>query len=223
MGFSRICPFIIKWMRKQLSYSIRPTGSTSTLPFAQQWQRPHLTKWPLLSVIAEKVPTKSIKRNSIGLPIEIRELIRQKRHKMRLWQRTRMPQYKTNANRLQKRISKDITIRKRDSWKMYCDDMELSEGQGATWGNIRSVLKPKSAPYNLHSPSLQRRRWDKDQISDYDRETGDIRVPVGRGLYQRNSEQRFRRGKDRRRRRIRPAHCQKKTQVRRTDWHTREG
>ena len=28
--------------------------------------------------IAEKVPTKSIKRNSIGLPIEIRELIRQR-------------------------------------------------------------------------------------------------------------------------------------------------
>ena len=41
-------PFIIKWMRNQLGYSIRPTGSTSTLPFAQQWLRPHLTKWPLL-------------------------------------------------------------------------------------------------------------------------------------------------------------------------------
>ena len=91
--------------------------------------------------IAEKVPIKSIKRNSIGLPTEIRELIRQKRHQMRLWQRTRIPQYKTNANRLQKRISKDITIRKRVSWKMYCDDMELSEGQDAAWYKIRSVLK----------------------------------------------------------------------------------
>ena len=75
----------------------------------------------ITSAIAEKVPTKSIKRNSIGLPIEIRELIRQKRHQ---W--TRIPQYKTNANHLQKRISKDITIRKRGNWKMYCDDMELS-------------------------------------------------------------------------------------------------
>ena len=36
----------------------------------------------ITSVIAEKVPTKSIKRNSMGLPIEIRELIRQKRHQM---------------------------------------------------------------------------------------------------------------------------------------------
>ena len=33
----------------------------------------------ITSAIAEKVPTKSIERNSIGLPIEIRELIRQKR------------------------------------------------------------------------------------------------------------------------------------------------
>ena len=49
---------------------------------------------------------------------------------------------------VQKRISKDITIRKRDSWKMYCDDMELSEGQGAAWRKIRSVLNPKSTSYN---------------------------------------------------------------------------
>ena len=102
----------------------------------------------ITSAIAEKVPTKSIKRNSIGLQTEIRELIRQKRHQRRLWQRTRIPQYKTNANRLQKRISKEITTRKRDSWEMYCDDMELSEGQGAAWCKIRSVLNPKSASYN---------------------------------------------------------------------------
>ena len=31
---------------------------------------------------------------------------------------------------------------------MYCNDMELSECQGATWCKIRSVLNPKSAPYN---------------------------------------------------------------------------
>ena len=64
-------------------------------------------------------------KRSIGLPIEIRELIRQKRHHRRLWQRTRIPQYKTNANRLQKRISKDITNRKKDSWEMYCDNMSF--------------------------------------------------------------------------------------------------
>ena len=31
---------------------------------------------------------------------------------------------------------------------MYSDDMELSEGQCAAWCKIRSVLNPKSAPYN---------------------------------------------------------------------------
>ena len=60
----------------------------------------------ITSAITEKVPTKSIKQNSICLPIEIRELICQKRHQRRLWLRTRIPQYKTNVNRLQKRISK---------------------------------------------------------------------------------------------------------------------
>ena len=102
----------------------------------------------ITSAIAEKVPTKTIKRNSIGLPIEIRELTRQKRHQRRLRQRTRIPQYKTNANRLQKRICKDVTARKRASWEMYCDDMELHEGRGTAWCKIRSVLNPKSAPYN---------------------------------------------------------------------------
>ena len=31
---------------------------------------------------------------------------------------------------------------------MYCDDMELSEGQGAAWWKIRSVLNPSTASYN---------------------------------------------------------------------------
>ena len=90
----------------------------------------------ITSAISEMVPTKSIKQNPIGLPIEIRELTCQKRYQRRLWQRNRIPQYKTNTNYLQKRISKDITIRKRDNWKMYCEDMELSEGQDAAWCKI---------------------------------------------------------------------------------------
>ena len=129
----------------------------------------------ITSALAEKVPTKTIKRNSIGLPIEIRELIRQKRHQRRLWQRTRIPQYKTNANRLQKRICKDITIRKRDSWEMYCDDMELSEGQGAAWCKIRS------APYNY--PTLVSRvEGGIKTRSVTTTKKLEIRVPVGRGL-----------------------------------------
>ena len=101
----------------------------------------------ITSAIAEKVPTKTIKRNSIGLPIEIRELIRQKRHPRRHWEKTRIPQYKSNANHLQKRISKDITTRKRELGNVL-RDMELSECQGAAWCKISSVLNPKSAPYN---------------------------------------------------------------------------
>ena len=126
-----------------INFAIRSTMTKTTLNKMTITETNTIT-----SAIAEKVPTKTIKWNSIGLPIEIRELVRQKRHQRRLWQRTRIPQYKTNANRLQKRISKDITARKRASWEMYCDDMEISEGQGAALCKIRSVLNPKLAPYN---------------------------------------------------------------------------
>ena len=164
MGFSHISPFIIKMNEKivrlfhkadwiNINFAIRLTMTKTTLNKMtitedEIYNYVDTLTNTITSAIAEKVPTKTIKQNSIGLPIEIRELIRQKRHQRRLWQRTRIPQYKTNANRLQKRISKDNTVRKRASWEMYCDDMELSEGQGAAWCNIRSVLNPKSAPYN---------------------------------------------------------------------------
>ena len=147
MGYSQISPWI------DINFAIRSTMTKFTL------NKMNITEDEIdnyvdtltntiTSAIAEKVPTKSIKGNSIGLSIEIRELIRQKRQQRRLWQRTRIPQYKTNANSLQKRISNDITIRKRDSWKMVLRRYGVSEGQGAAWCKIRSVLNPKSAPHN---------------------------------------------------------------------------
>ena len=142
-------------MRKQLGYSVRPTGlaSTETTLNKMTITEDEIDNYvdtltnAITSAIAETVSTKTIKRNSIGLPIEIRELIRQKTPEETL-AKDQNTAVRDNANRLQKRISKDITIRKRQSWKMYCDDVELSEGQGAAWCKIRSVLNPKSAPYN---------------------------------------------------------------------------
>ena len=93
--------------------------------------------------------------------------------------------------------------------------MELSEGQDAAWCKIRSVLNPKSNSYNY--PTLVSRDKGggaKEQISDYIREIGHLRFPVGSVLYQRNREHCFRQGgKDRRRRRIRPAFCQSKANL----------
>ena len=144
MGYFLIHPFIIKLMRKQsgridFNFSIRTTMTKTTLN-KRNVTADEIDNYvdtltnTITSVIAEKAPTKSIKRNFMGLPIEIRELIRQKRDQRRRWQKTRVPQYKTNANRLHKRISKDITTRKRDSWKKYSDEMELSEGQDVKSG-----------------------------------------------------------------------------------------
>ena len=79
---------------------------------------------------------------------------------------------------------------------MYCDDMELSEGQDAAWCKIRSVLNPKSASYNYHTFVSR----DEGGINTRS-VTGTVKLKtfaVGRGLDQRNREQCFRRGgKDR--------------------------
>ena len=58
-----------------INFAIRSTMTKTTLDNYADTLTNTIT-----SAIAEKVPTKTIKRNSIGLPIEIRELIRQKRH-----------------------------------------------------------------------------------------------------------------------------------------------
>ena len=145
----------------------------------------------------------------MGLPLEIRELIRQKRHQRRLWQKTRVSQYKTNANRLQKRISKDNTTRKRDSWKKYCDDMELSVGQDAAWCNIRSVLNPKSASYNY--PTLVSR--DKGGIKTRSVTTSEKLDTFASQLEAVFTNEIENTGKDRRRRQIRPAFWQSKANL----------
>ena len=96
--FFHISLFTIKWMRKQLfhkadwigiNFAIRSTMTKTTLNKITITEEEidnyvdSLTN-TITSAIAEKVPTESIKRNSIGLPIEIRELIRQNRHQRRV-------------------------------------------------------------------------------------------------------------------------------------------
>ena len=73
-----------------INFAIRSTMTTTTLnkvtiPEDEIDNYVDTVTNTITSVIAEKVPAKSTKRNSIGLPTEIRELIRQKRHQRRLW------------------------------------------------------------------------------------------------------------------------------------------
>jgi len=96
------------------------------------------------SLIEEKVPTKILKGNSIGLPIEIRELILKKRQARRRWQQTRLTQDKTEYNKLNKLIGKLINTTRRNSWQRYCNDMNLDEGQGDSWRKLRSVINPRT-------------------------------------------------------------------------------
>ena len=68
-----------------INFAIRSTMTKTTLSKMTITEDEINNCVDTLTNIAEKVPIKSIKRNSIGLPIEIRELIRQKRHQSRLW------------------------------------------------------------------------------------------------------------------------------------------
>ena len=106
----------------------------------------------ITSTVNDKVPTKSIKGNSIGIPKEIRDLITQKRHIRRLWQTTRDEQHKTAFNRLQKQVKKAMISTRKDNWHRYCNDMELAEGQDHSWRKLKSVLNPKTG--SLSYPTL---------------------------------------------------------------------
>ena len=106
----------------------------------------------ITSTVNDKVPTKSIKGNSVGLPKKIRDLITQKRHMRRLWQTTRDEQHKTAYNRLQKQVKKAMISTRNDSWQKYCNDMELAEGQEGSWRKLKSVLNPKTG--SLSYPTL---------------------------------------------------------------------
>jgi predicted RNA-binding protein with RPS1 domain len=82
----------------------------------------------ITSTVDDKVKSKTLKPNSVGLPQEIRDLIKEKRRQRRYWQQTRQQHYKTNYNRLDKTIKQYIRQTRQNSWTNYCNDAELAEG-----------------------------------------------------------------------------------------------
>ena len=97
----------------------------------------------IFQTIDTQVPRGHIRSDNIGIPADVRELISQKRHQRRQWQKTRIPQHKTNMNRLQKQIRNRMRELKDQTWRKYCNDMELGERQDSSWINIQSVMNPK--------------------------------------------------------------------------------
>ena len=58
----------------------------------------------ITQTIDERVQSKTLKPNSVGLPQAIRDLIKEKCRQRRYWQQTRQQHYKTNYNRLDRTI-----------------------------------------------------------------------------------------------------------------------
>ena len=126
------------------------------------------------------------------MTIEIRELIRQKRHRGDFG---KGPEYGSRRQTL-------IVYRNELARALLSERETAGKCTATIWTFPRVIVPPgvksgQSAPYNY--PTLVTR--DEGGIKTRSMTTGS-------GLYKRNREQRFRRGdKDRRRRRIRPSHC----------------
>ena len=91
----------------------------------------------------ERIQSKTLKPNSVGLPQAIRDLIKGKRRKRRYWQRIRQQHYKTSYSRLHKTIKQYTRQIRQNNWTKYCNDMELSEGHNDVWRKLRSVINPR--------------------------------------------------------------------------------
>ena len=99
----------------------------------------------ITQTIDERVQSKTLKPNSVGLPQAIRDLIKEKRRQRRYWQQTRQQHYKTNYNRLDRTIKQYTRQTRQNNWTKYCNDMELSEGHNDAWRKLRSVINPKKS------------------------------------------------------------------------------
>ena len=97
----------------------------------------------ITQTIDERVQSKTLNPNSVGLPQAIRDLIKEKRRQRRYWQQTRQQHYKTNYNRLDRTIKQYTRQTRQNNWTKYCNDMELSGGHNDAWRKLRSVINPR--------------------------------------------------------------------------------
>ena len=97
----------------------------------------------ITQTIDERVQSKTLKPNSVGLPQAIRDLIKEKRRQRHYWQQTRQQHYKTNYNRLERTIKQYTRQTRQNNWTKYCNDIELSEGHNDAYRKLRSVINPR--------------------------------------------------------------------------------
>ena len=83
------------------------------------------------------------------MPIETRKLIRQKRQQRGLWQRTRIAQYKKKRLIVYRnKLARTLLSERVTAGKCTATIWSFPRVMVAAWCKIRSVLNPKSSPYN---------------------------------------------------------------------------
>jgi hypothetical protein len=100
-------------------------------------------------VITEEVPTKTINHKRPGLPKNVRELIREKKHYRLKYQRTRLSMYKEKYNQLTNSIKKHMKTHHDIAWQTTCNDMELPDQQNSSWNKITRIMGTNNKPVTI--------------------------------------------------------------------------
>ncbi|KAL5239731.1 hypothetical protein ACI65C_007141 [Semiaphis heraclei] len=88
----------------------------------------------------------------ITYPLEIRELVQQKRKARRTWHRTRHPEDKTNWNRISKILRDKINEMKNETFKSYLSGLSATDDTDySLWKATRRIIRP-----HTHVPPIRK-------------------------------------------------------------------
>ena len=103
----------------------------------------------IYQTVNSDVPSKIISVKNIGLPKEVREMIKQKRDLTKMYRRTRIDSYKTEINWLKKEIKKHTKSQSDKNWSNFCDEMELTDNQQSSWHKIKKAMGTANKPTQI--------------------------------------------------------------------------
>ena len=101
------------------------------------------------TTVNSDVPSKILDFKNVGLPKEIRDLIKEKRYLLKLYRRTRIQSYKTEVNRLSKEVKTHIKNHSDKDWQNFCDEMELTDNQESSWRKIKKAMGTANKPTKI--------------------------------------------------------------------------
>lgn len=108
----------------------------------------------LITAVQQATPAIDHRKTTNNIPLEIKQLVAQKRKARAQWQRTHHPSDKTKLNNLSNLLKAKLKNLREDSFKSYVSN--LNRYDNSIWKPIRSSLKPQitSPPIRKLPPAL---------------------------------------------------------------------